>query len=109
MKMGAYTACLHDEPVEEAVGLLAELGLDSAEIDSGGFQVRARHAQDVTDAIELAALLGVRRVVTTSGLPATDAAGRLPAWTVQPWDSAYLDARDSQWNDVAAGRRGVAP
>ncbi|MDQ1628930.1 MAG: hypothetical protein QOI54_2674, partial [Actinomycetota bacterium] len=64
-------------------------------------EVRERHGQDVRRAIELAALLGVKRVVTMSGLPAADAGGRLPSWTVLPWDSAYLDARDYQWNDVA--------
>jgi sugar phosphate isomerase/epimerase len=147
MKLGAYTACLHDRPIEDAVKLLSDLGLDSAEINSGGFlparhlpieairssaqaredylgvfaeqgvtltalncngnplhpdpQVRDKHGQDVKDAIEIAALLGVKRVVTMSGLPATDSAARLPAWSVQPWDSAYLDARDYQWNEVA--------
>ena len=30
MKLGAYTACLHDKPVAEAVQTLAGLGLDSA-------------------------------------------------------------------------------
>ena len=37
MKLGAYTACLHDKPVAEALQTLAGLGLDSAEINSGGF------------------------------------------------------------------------
>jgi sugar phosphate isomerase/epimerase len=37
MKLGAYTACLHDKPVAEAVRILSDLGLDSAEINSGGF------------------------------------------------------------------------
>ena len=37
MKLGAYTACLHDKPVAEALQTLRELGLDSAEINSGGF------------------------------------------------------------------------
>ena len=147
MKLGAYTACLHDKPLEEALAVLRDLGLDSAEVNSGGFlpaphlpveqlrtsaaaredylgrfadagitltalncngnplhpdaEVRDKHAQDVLDAIELGALLGVRRVVTMSGLPAAEAAGVLPAWSVLPWDSAYLDARDYQWNDVA--------
>jgi sugar phosphate isomerase/epimerase len=55
----------------------------------------------VRDAIELGALLGVRRVVTMSGLPASDPGGRLPSWTVQPWHSVYLDARDYQWGEVA--------
>jgi sugar phosphate isomerase/epimerase len=146
MKLGAYTACLHDKPVAEAVQTLRELGLDSAEINSGGFlppvhlpieQLRAskdarqeylglfaaagvtltalncngnpldpnpevgpRHAQDVRDAIELGALLGVRRVVTMSGLPAAEPGGHLPSWTVEPWHSVFLDARDYQWNEV---------
>ena len=147
MKLGAYTACLHDKPLPEALAVLRDLGLDSAEVNSGGFlpaphvpveqlrasatarddylgqfadagitltalncngnplhpdeQVRDKHGQDVLDAIELGALLGVRRIVTMSGLPAAEAAGTLPAWSVLPWDSAYLDARDYQWDEVA--------
>ena len=147
MRFGAYTAVLHDKPVAEALAVLSALGLDSAEINSGGFlpaphlpiadlrssasarseylglfaahgitltalncngnplhadpEVRDKHAAEVHEAIELAALLGVRRVVTMSGLPGTDAGAALPAWTVLPWDSAYLDARDYQWNSVA--------
>jgi sugar phosphate isomerase/epimerase len=147
MKLGAYTACLHDKPLAEALATLRELGLDSAEINSGGFlpavhlpieevrasasardeylgqfeaagitltalncngnplhpdpQVRDKHANDIREAIDLASLLGVKRVVTMSGLPGTDAQASLPAWSVLPWDSAYLDSRDYQWNDVA--------
>ncbi len=147
MKLGAYTACLHDKPITEALQILSDLGLDSAEINSGGFlpathlpieqirssqdareeylglfatagitltalncngnplhpdpQVRDKHSQDLRDAIKLGELLGVKRVVTMSGLPASDPGGHLPSWTVQPWDSAYLDARDYQWNEVA--------
>src|SRR5439155_25706239 len=37
MKLGAYTAILHDKPLPEALRVLAELGLESAEINSGGF------------------------------------------------------------------------
>jgi sugar phosphate isomerase/epimerase len=37
MKLGAYTACLHDRPIPEALKVLGELGLDSAEINAGGF------------------------------------------------------------------------
>jgi len=147
MKLGAYTACLHDKPVAEALQTLRDLGLESAEINSGGFlpaphlpieqlrasqgareeylglfgstgvtltalncngnplhadpEVRDKHGNDVREAISLAALLGVKRVVTMSGLPASDPGGRLPSWTVLPWDSAYLDARDYQWQEVA--------
>jgi sugar phosphate isomerase/epimerase len=147
MKLGAYTAVLHDKPLPEALAILRDMGLESAEINSGGFlpaphlpiadirgsagareeylgqfteagmtltalncngnplhpdpEVRDKHGQDVRDAIELAALLGVKRVVTMSGLPGSEAGAQLPAWTVLPWESAYLDTRDYQWNDVA--------
>jgi sugar phosphate isomerase/epimerase len=147
MKLGAYTAVLHDTPIAETLQVLRDLGLQSAEINSGGFlpaphlpiadlrqsadardeylgmfdaagitltalncngnplhpdpEVRDKHGKDVHDAIELGALLGVRRVVTMSGLPGSDPGARLPSWTVLPWDSAYLDARDYQWNEVA--------
>ena len=147
MYLGAYTACLHDRPLDDALAVLADLGLNSAEINSGGFQttphypyadlvasedarqeylgrfarhgltltalncngnplhpdpeVREKHAQDVLDSIEMAALLGVKRVITMSGLPSGSAGGTTPAWTVVPWESSQLDARDYQWNDVA--------
>jgi sugar phosphate isomerase/epimerase len=147
MKLGVYTAVLHDKPLPEALRIIRELGLDSAEINSGGFvpaphlpieqirgsqdardeylghfaaagvlltalncngnplhpdpEVRAKHSQDVIDAIELGALLGVKRVVTMSGLPGTNAGATRPAWTVLPWESSSLDARDYQWNEVA--------
>lgn len=37
MKLGAYTACLHDRSLPETLTILGELGLDSAEINAGGF------------------------------------------------------------------------
>jgi sugar phosphate isomerase/epimerase len=147
MKLGVYTAVLHDKPVEEAVQTIGDLGLTSAEINSGGFlppvhlpieairssqgarddylghfaevgveltalncngnplhpdpEVRSKHGQDVIDAIEIAALLGVRRVVTMSGLPGTDPAATLPSWSVLAWESSTLLAMDYQWNEVA--------
>jgi sugar phosphate isomerase/epimerase len=145
--LGAYTAVLHDRPLDDALAVLRELGLQGAEVNSGGFlpsvhlpvadirssadaraeylgrfaahdltltalncngnplhpdpEVRLRHGRDVFEAIELAALLGVRRVVTMSGLPGTDPAGRLPAWAPLPWESSQLDVRDYQWDEVA--------
>ena len=146
MKLGVYTAVLHDKPLPEALRVIKDLGLESAEINSGGFvpephlppelltsetarqdylgefeaagvtltalncngnaldPTRARrekHATDIFRSIEVAAALGVRRVVTMSGTPGTDPAATRPAWNVLPWDSAYLDVRDYMWNDVA--------
>ena len=37
MKLGVYNAILHDRPLEEAIGVIADLGLNGIEINSGGF------------------------------------------------------------------------
>src|SRR5262249_33672659 len=37
MKLGAYTACLHDRSLPETLKILRELGLTSAEINAVGF------------------------------------------------------------------------
>ena len=147
MKLGAYTACLHDRPIDETLKILGEMGLTSAEINAGGFipaphlpiddilagagareeylgkyqqagitltglnvngnplnpdpQVGPKHAEDLRRAIEVAALLGVKRVVTMSGLPGGHPGSTAANWVVNPWDSQYLDILDYQWNDVA--------
>jgi sugar phosphate isomerase/epimerase len=146
MKLGAYTACLHDRSLPETLKILQELGLTSAEINAGGFvpaphlpieqilssagareeylgqfeqagitltglnvngnplnpdpEVGPKHAEDLRRAIEIAGLLGVRRIVAMSGLPAAHEGGRYPSWVVNPWDSQYLDILDYQWQEV---------
>lgn len=37
LKLGAYTACLHDRPLEEALDVLQANGLTSVEVNTGGF------------------------------------------------------------------------
>lgn len=147
MKLGAYTACLHDRSLAETLKLLQEMGLTSAEINAGGFvpaphlpieqilssataredylgqfaeagialtglnvngnplnpdpEVGPKHAEDLRRAITIAGLLGVRRIVAMSGLPAAHEGGRYPSWVVNPWDSQYLDVLDYQWQEVA--------
>jgi sugar phosphate isomerase/epimerase len=147
MKLGAYTACLHDRSLDETLKILGELGLTSAEINTGGFlpaphipiddilastgaaqeylgrfaqagitltglnvngnplnpdpAVGPKHAADLHRTIEVAAALGVKRVVTMSGLPGGHPGGTTANWIVNPWDSQYLDILDYQWNGVA--------
>ncbi|MDT5032066.1 MAG: hypothetical protein QOC94_2237 [Actinoplanes sp.] len=147
MKLGAYTACLHDRSLDETLKILGELGLTSAEINTGGFlpaphipiddilartgaaqeylgrfaqagitltglnvngnplnpdpEVGPKHAADLHRTIEVAAALGVKRVVTMSGLPGGHPGSTTANWVVNPWDSQYLDILDYQWNDVA--------
>jgi sugar phosphate isomerase/epimerase len=37
LKLGAYTACLHDRPLEQALEVLKSNGLTSVEVNTGGF------------------------------------------------------------------------
>src|SRR5215212_5193538 len=37
LKLGAYTACLHDRPLVEALEVLKSNGLTSVEVNTGGF------------------------------------------------------------------------
>jgi sugar phosphate isomerase/epimerase len=37
MKLGAYTACLHDRPLPDALDVLESSGLTSVEVNTGGF------------------------------------------------------------------------
>jgi sugar phosphate isomerase/epimerase len=147
MRLGAYTACLQDRSLPEALKILQEMGLTSAEINAGGFipaphlpigqllsgataredylglfeqagitltglnvngnplnpdpDVGPEHAEDLRRAINIAGLLGVKRIVAMSGLPAAHEGGRCSSWVVNPWDSQYLDMLDYQWHEVA--------
>lgn len=40
MKLGVYSAILHDRPLEEALGIVADLGLSGYELNTGGFLPR---------------------------------------------------------------------
>jgi sugar phosphate isomerase/epimerase len=147
VKLGVYTAVLHEKPLREALATINDLGLVGAEVNAGGFlptphlpvaallsgeldtstylavfdetgveltglnvngnplhadpEVGPEDADDLRRAIQVAAKLGVRRVVTMSGLPAAHPEGQWPAWHVNPWDSGYLDSLEYQWDDVA--------
>lgn len=86
------------------LGEFASRGLTVTALNCNGNPLFPRegfpHAQDLRDSVELAALLGVPRLVTMSGTPAGSAAGTNPVWNPLPWWSPFLDVRDHQW-DVA--------
>jgi sugar phosphate isomerase/epimerase len=44
LKLGAYTACLHDRPLEAALDVLESNGLTSVEVNTGGF-IPSPHCQ----------------------------------------------------------------
>ncbi|NUR79103.1 MAG: sugar phosphate isomerase/epimerase [Dermatophilaceae bacterium] len=56
------------------------------------------HSQDLVDSIELAALLGVKRLVTMSGAPGGEPGTAVPVWNPLPWWSPFLDVQDHQWS-----------
>lgn len=142
MRLGAYTACLHDAPLPETLRILAGLGLDSAEINSGGFlpavhlpveDLRssetarteylalfdeagvaltalncngnpldpdpegAKQAQDIYTSIEIAALLGVKRVVTMSGAPGSEPSSTLKVNGTLDDSFTHVGADDPRW------------
>jgi sugar phosphate isomerase/epimerase len=144
MKLGVYTAILHDRDLPAALTVIRELGLSGAEINVGGFigtphipiddvltsataredylgvfaehgveltglnvngnplhadpVVREKHSADLQRAVEIAGVLGVRRIVAMSGLPGGHPGATWPNWIVNPWDSGYLDVLEHQWD-----------
>lgn len=59
------------------------------------------HTEDLEASIRLAEMIGVRNVITMSGLPGTPQGGTIPHWVVVAWDSEYLKLLDWQWNEIA--------
>lgn len=99
--LGSDTARDEYLGVFEAAGVsLNGLNVNGNPLHPDG-SVRERQSRDVRRAVEVAGRLGVRRVVAMSGLPEAHPGGRAASWTVAPWDSAYLDALDHQWDQVA--------
>jgi len=91
---------------EQYLGLFEEAGIRLTGLNVNGNplnpdpEVGPKHAEDLRRAITIASLLGVRRVVAMSGLPAAHESGRCPSWVVNPWDSQYLDVLDYQWQEI---------
>ena len=167
MKLGVYTAILHDKPLREALEVIASLGLDRSRDQRGWLPANAapagrptllagdvapqrvpvdlrRHAgcrspglncngnplhpdpevgpedaDDLRNAIRVAGLLGVDRVVTMSGLsagpPGRPVAGlarehlglrlsRLPGLPVGRGRGPVLVTRSTHWPETTASR-----
>ena len=86
---------------QEYLGEFSSRGLTLTALNCNGNPLFPRegfpHAKDLEDSIELAALLGVKRVITMSGAPAGSPSGTNMAWNPLPWWSPLLDVRDHQW------------
>lgn len=87
---------------QEYLGEFSSRGLTLTALNCNGNPLYPRanfpHSQDLIDSIELAALLGVKRVVTMSGTPGGEPGTSVPVWNPLPWWSPFLDVQDHQWS-----------
>ncbi|TQM64831.1 sugar phosphate isomerase/epimerase family protein [Humibacillus xanthopallidus] len=87
---------------QEYLGEFSSRGLTLTALNCNGNPLHPAagfpHSQDLIDSIELAALLGVKRVITMSGAPGGEPGTSVPVWNPLPWWSPFLDVQDHQWS-----------
>jgi sugar phosphate isomerase/epimerase len=87
---------------QQYLGEFSSRGLTLTALNCNGNPLHPRsdfpHSRDLHDSIELAALLGVTRVVTMSGAPGGEPGTTVPVWNPLPWWSPFLDVQDHQWS-----------
>ena len=95
MKLGVYTAVLHDRPLSEALETIAALGLGAAEIDSADLVLDLGHQHpSAHGALRLALVLDGDRIVRAEHLVVESSLRRLRAWGARRtllwhWDRRY--------------------
>jgi sugar phosphate isomerase/epimerase len=62
-------------------------------------KIAGAHHQAFVDTAALARELDVATVITFSGCPASDPAGKTPNWIVAPWPPEYMKMRQWQWRE----------
>jgi sugar phosphate isomerase/epimerase len=80
---------------------IAALNVSGNPLDPG--ELGARHRADTDKTVELAGLLGVKKIVMMSGLPPASAGDSIPNWVTYTvsWPPTLKDCLDYQWNEVA--------
>jgi sugar phosphate isomerase/epimerase len=80
---------------------IAALNVSGNPLDPG--ELGARHKTDTNKTIELAGLLGVKKIVMMSGLPPASPEDRIPNWITYTvsWPPTLKDCLNYQWNEVA--------
>jgi sugar phosphate isomerase/epimerase len=107
---------------DRLLGMLRERGLAISALNCSGNQL---HPGDIGrndtklayDALEIATLLGVGRIVMMSGLPAGGPDDRYPNWITSSWPLEAVEMLEWQWSQrvlpwwrdfaAAAGRKGL--
>lgn len=95
-KRRALRAALESRDMEIAALNVSGNPLDPSELGK-------KHKADVDKTIQLAGLLGVKKIVTMSGLPPASPDDRVPNWITYTvsWPPVLKDRLDYQWNEVA--------
>lgn len=117
MTVGGWSPAPHlrvDELLADAgkrravLGALQDRGMQIAALNVSGNpldpgELGAKHKTDTDRAIELAGLLGVKKIVMMSGLPPASPGDRVPNWITYTvsWPPTLKDCLDYQWNEVA--------
>lgn len=97
-----------DAARDDLLGLFEGTGVSIAGLNCNGNPLHPnpligqKHSHDVLTSIRLAHRLGQHRVVTMSGLPASESSSLRPNWIVNAWNSAHLDVLDYQWSIAAS-------
>jgi sugar phosphate isomerase/epimerase len=92
---------------DRLLGLLAEHGLELAALNVSGNPlhpdpaVGTRHGAELRGAVELAQVLGVRRVVAMSGCPGAPGGGTWPVFAGGAWLPDMEGLWDWQWQRIA--------
>ncbi|MCG7322229.1 sugar phosphate isomerase/epimerase family protein [Arsenicicoccus bolidensis] len=88
---------------EDYLGVYADKGMELTALNCNGNPLSPnasdgpKHASDVRRSIELAAALGVKHVITMSGLPGAEPGATLPTWVVNAWHGQDQQILAHQW------------
>ncbi|HEY8805337.1 MAG TPA: sugar phosphate isomerase/epimerase [Clostridium sp.] len=95
-KLEAFKKALRDHDIE-----IAALNCSGNPLDPG--KLGEEHKAVTEKTMELCKLLGVKKVVMMSGLPAGAPGDKIPNWITYTvsWPSSLQDVMNYQWNEVA--------
>jgi sugar phosphate isomerase/epimerase len=95
-KRRGFSAALQSRRME-----IAALNVSGNPLDPG--PLGTRHKADTDKTIELAGLLGVKKIVMMSGLPPASPDDKVPNWITYTvsWPPTLKGCLDYQWNEVA--------
>ncbi|MDO4617777.1 MAG: sugar phosphate isomerase/epimerase [Lachnospiraceae bacterium] len=91
--------------VEEYMKPFKEYGIHIDALNCSGNVLHpvegAQHREGVSKTLKIASMLGVKTIITTSGLPAGGPEDKRPNWVTTHWPPENYEILNYQWNEVA--------